>query len=216
MNYLYQITNLINNKIYVGVHKTDNIDDGYMGSGKVIKSAIKKHGIENFRKDILEFFDTYDTALDKESEIVTDEFLLREDVYNLRRGGTGGFDYINKLPQTTAVRIANGKKFPKSLRIEMAKSHSSRTMSDTHKSGKLSYTYFGDPSRQHFSELSNTEEALAKKKETWKRTGRGRGEKNSQFGKCWITKDLENKKIYKEQLDFYLEAGWIKGRHMGC
>jgi len=96
MNYLYQITNLINNKIYIGVHRTDNIDDGYMGSGTVIKHAIQKYSIENFKKDILEFFDTYEEALLAEKSIVTDKFLLREDVYNLRRGGFGGFDYINR------------------------------------------------------------------------------------------------------------------------
>lgn len=94
--YIYQITNLVNAKIYVGVHKTKNLDDGYMGSGKVIRSAVMKHGVENFRKDILEFFDTSDAMYAREKEIVTDEFLLREDTYNLRRGGTGGFDYINK------------------------------------------------------------------------------------------------------------------------
>jgi hypothetical protein len=97
MIYLYQINNLVNNKIYVGVHKTDNINDGYMGSGKAIMLAIEKYGLTNFRKDILEYFDTYDAALAREAEIVTDDFLLREDVYNLRRGGSGGFDYINRL-----------------------------------------------------------------------------------------------------------------------
>ena len=94
--YVYQITNLVNDKIYIGVHKTSDLNDGYMGSGKLIKRAIEKHGLENFKKEILNFFDSYSAALEKEKEIVTDEFLLREDTYNVRRGGTGGFDYINK------------------------------------------------------------------------------------------------------------------------
>lgn len=94
--YLYKITNLVNNKIYVGVHKTKNLNDGYMGSGKIICSAIKKHGIVNFEKTILKTFDTSEEMYASEKELVTEEFLKREDVYNLRRGGSGGFDYINK------------------------------------------------------------------------------------------------------------------------
>ena len=94
--YLYEIKNNLNGKIYVGVHKTKNLDDGYMGSGKVINSAISKYGIDNFTKTILETFETKEQMFAREREIVTEEFLMREDVYNLRRGGLGGFDYINE------------------------------------------------------------------------------------------------------------------------
>ena len=91
--YLYQITNLVNAKIYVGVHKTRNMNDGYMGSGKVILRAMKKHGTNNFEKVILETFADAKSMYAREKEVVNESFLSRKDVYNLRRGGTGGFDY---------------------------------------------------------------------------------------------------------------------------
>lgn len=52
---IYRITNLINGKMYIGKHKTKNIDDYYFGSGKIIKSAVKKYGKSNFRKEWLMF-----------------------------------------------------------------------------------------------------------------------------------------------------------------
>lgn len=94
--YLYEIRNNLNGKIYIGVHKTKRMDDGYMGSGKVIQSAIEKYGIENFTKVILETFESAEAMYAREKEVVNDKFLLREDVYNLRCGGHGGFDHMIK------------------------------------------------------------------------------------------------------------------------
>jgi len=94
--YMYKITNLIDGKFYVGVHRTKNMDDGYMGSGKRIRNAINKHGTHNFKKEILEIFSSSEEMYAKEAKIVTEDFLSRDDTYNLRLGGTGGFDYLNK------------------------------------------------------------------------------------------------------------------------
>ena len=88
MEYLiYKIINIINGKIYIGQHCTENIDDGYMGSGKVIKQAIKKYGKEKFKKEILYIFDNEEEMLNMEREIVNEEFVNRLDTYNLTLGG---------------------------------------------------------------------------------------------------------------------------------
>lgn len=94
--YLYKITNTINDRYYVGVHSTENLDDGYMGSGKILQQAVEKYGAENFKKEILKFFESAEQMYDKEKEIVNEQFLSRDDTYNLRIGGSGGWDYVNK------------------------------------------------------------------------------------------------------------------------
>jgi hypothetical protein len=53
MNYLiYKITNTINNKFYIGVHQTENISDGYMGSGKALHAAYKNMALKIFVKKL--------------------------------------------------------------------------------------------------------------------------------------------------------------------
>jgi len=87
---IYQITNKINNKVYIGKHATTNLDDGYLGSGQYLKRAVKKYGTENFKKSILFVFDNETSMNEKEKELVNMEFVLRDDTYNLVMGGSGG------------------------------------------------------------------------------------------------------------------------------
>ena len=65
-NYLYKIENLKNNKYYYGVHSTTDLNDNYIGSGKLLHKAYKKYGIKNFTKTILEFFENEDLMFEKE------------------------------------------------------------------------------------------------------------------------------------------------------
>lgn len=86
-NLIYKITNKLNKFIYIGVHKTNNLNDKYLGSGIEITKIIKELGKENFKKEILFDFKTYKEALNKEKEIVNQKFLKRNDIYNRTLGG---------------------------------------------------------------------------------------------------------------------------------
>lgn len=87
-NYVYKITNNLNGKIYVGKHSTDNLNDGYMGSGKLIKLAYNKYGIENFTKQILQFAETEEELNDLEMFYIKD-LDAKTKGYNLTDGGDG-------------------------------------------------------------------------------------------------------------------------------
>ena len=82
---VYKITNNFNSKIYIGVHRTNNSHDRYMGSGVLIKKAITKHGRDNFFKEILLETDDFDVAFEKEFELT--EGLNPDNSYNMIRGG---------------------------------------------------------------------------------------------------------------------------------
>lgn len=103
-HYVYQTTNVLNGKIYIGKHSAKSLDDGYKGSGKHLNHARKKHGEENFKVEILKFFDTSEDAFEYEKLLVNEEFIKRKDTYNSQLGGHGGWDHINTKPMSDETR----------------------------------------------------------------------------------------------------------------
>jgi len=89
---VYKTVNKVNNKFYIGVHKCANPQkfDGYYGSGSLLKRAIKKHGMENFVRETLFEFDSYEKAYQKEQEIVNSILIESNSCYNIKLGGNGG------------------------------------------------------------------------------------------------------------------------------
>jgi len=87
---VYKITNTMNDMVYVGVHRTKNLDDGYMGSGQLLKRAQKKYGLSNFSKVLLAVYTNRDDMFDMESLLVNEQFVRSKNTYNIKLGGEGG------------------------------------------------------------------------------------------------------------------------------
>jgi hypothetical protein len=113
-NYVYRITNLLNHKIYIGCHQTDDLNDGYMGSGKYVIRAYEKYGIDNFIKKIIGYYPDAQSMFLAEATIVTREFINDDTNYNLAEGGRGGFkgtacylsqERSNKISKTQLGRV---------------------------------------------------------------------------------------------------------------
>jgi len=279
-NYFYKVTNLINGHFYYGIHSTNNIDDGYMGSGHRLHRAFNKYGINNFIKEILKYFDTREEALDYEEYIVNETLVKDNNCYNEILGGFK-FNAIGKFPvynKKTNERILVDKDDPRYLSgeyvtmtygktpvIDKYNNHYLVDKNDERlKTGELKKQFEGrvcvrdkegnkfyvdkddprylsgelvaynkgmflardkegnkfmiykDDPRYLSGELVHNSKGTKLSEERKRKMQEGRNKKlekrASQEGTCWIYNEIENKKIKKEELDFYINNGWIKGR----
>ena len=201
MYIVYKTTNIINNKIYIGVHKTNNINDAYLGSGEVLFKAINKYGSENFIREIIDIFKSKKSAYSLERKIVNKNFILRTDNYNIRiggEGGDGGPEVNKKISDTLMGR----------------KRSYFRTPDMEAKRVRTIYSRYGKDAFCTFSDKHHKEESKRKQSKNMK--GRSLGNNNSQYGTCWIYSQEEkiSKKIKKEDLKIWLKLDWIKGRRI--
>ncbi len=203
IHYLYKTTCLITNRYYIGMHSTYNMDDGYMGSGRRLRASLRKYGVGNHNKEILEFFETRELLIEAEIKAITPEMLTDTNCMNLMVGGKGG--YISEEHYIRIKKISSEYQKEKRKNVEYCEKINlvlKENVKKAHKDGKYSYDNFkgkkhSDETKQLMSESSK---------------GMGVGNTNSQYGTCWITKDGLNKKIKKEDLETYQKEGWVKGR----
>lgn len=210
---VYKVTNKINDKFYIGVHKTEDLEDDYMGSGKYLRHSIKKYGIENFTKEILHVFGNPEEMFSKEAEIVNEKFLSEGNTYNLRLGGEGGWDYVNKKGRNVygnnGLPGFGGENLISFVNIKEKMIKENRW--DKHLKNLSEITKNWIKNNGHPFE-GKTHSKETKKLISEKNKGKGKKKENSQFGTKWICNvDLkENKKIKK---DDPLPEGWILGRN---
>jgi len=143
--YIYETTNLINGKKYIGKHKADEFDKQYFGSGLNIQKAIKKYGEENFQINIIEKIYTNEYTLNEREKYWINFYnaQLDSNYYNIADGGFGG-DIIKGMSKEQKEIF--GKKISKGLK-EFHKNNpnyqtgQNNPMFGKHKNGKEANMY---------------------------------------------------------------------------
>lgn len=176
---VYRTTNNINNKYYIGCHKTKNLNDGYIGSGKLLKRAIEKYGKENFIREILYLCKNSDEMFEKEKQIVNEEIVQDKNSYNVKIGGEANYYFINH-------NHLNHKKNQHLI-------HGERCKND-------------DEYRKKFVQKMT----IINKKNGLKLKGKAPPNKNMKIIYNPTTKLA--KYVLKNDLEKYLNSGWIRGR----
>ena len=205
-HYIYKTTNLKNGKYYLGMHNTDNLEDGYMGSGKRLKRSLNKYGKENFKIEILEFLPDRKTLVEREKEIINEEILKDSLSLNIKVGGEGGIidDKHRKNLKIGASKYQKNKWLTDGNYRDKIKKLLLDNLIKNHLLGKINYNTF--EGKKHSENTKNKMREI--------KIGMYLGEKNPSYGTCWITNGKENKKIKKEKINDYLCNGWYKGRKL--
>jgi len=183
------------------MHTTNNLNDGYLGSGTRLRYSVKKYGIENHKLEILEFLPDRSSLKNKEKEIVNEELIKDPLCMNLKEGGEGGFTI-----EQQKINGLNGRKKMKWLwkNDENWKNNlSSKRSSYMFQSYQTGIRIPNPPDWTWKKHKEETKEKMRNHK------GKQKGSKNSQYGTCWITNGTENKKIQKNN---NIPDGWKLGR----
>ena len=201
-NYIYKTTYKNSGKYYVGMHSTDNLNYGYIGSGKIIRYAIKRYGKANFIFEIIEFLPDRKSLIQREIEIVNKELLSDTDCVNIVEGGSGGIKWQTDEQRAYITKRASEYQKQQWQNTEYRNKITNvlrNNMKESHRLGKIKYdtTKGKNISEEHKRKIGEANKIKQS------------GSSNSQFGTCWITNGIGNKKIKKTNT---LPDGWVFGR----
>lgn len=210
-HFIYKTACINTGRFYIGMHSTDKMEDGYIGSGQRLWHSIRYHGRENHKIEILEFCQDRKSLSIREREIVNEDLLGNSNCLNLCLGGEIGF---TDNQRSKGAINANNKNWKDPDYAKKMKLVSSKVMNNLWKDQEISKRLLEGASKS-FKGKTHTEETRRKIGEKNSKTQTG--ELNSQFATCWIhnTERKINRRIKKEEIEKYLQEGWEFGMKMG-
>ena len=208
-HFIYKTTNLLSGRYYIGMHSTDDLNDGYLGSGTLLRKSINKHGKDNHSIEILEFVNSREELAAREKEIVSLQELAKKECMNLKVGGDGGLstkkhkDAWVKAGRAAITQLEqNDPEFKKKRRAKIEETLKSRGKYEEFKNRIANH-------RLDWTGLKHSEQT--KKKMSDAKKGKGLAQANTQYGTCWITNEVESRKVNKGDT---IPQGWRLGRKL--
>lgn len=218
--YFYKITNNINGKYYYGVHQTDDLNDGYMGSGVYLRRAYNKYGKSNFTKEIIHYFNNADDMFKYEAEIVNEDLLKDNNCYNISLGGHGGdtWTYANEDERKKrSINISNAQKNSKKFK----ESHKKAWTNNRRKLQSNKVKGENNPMYGKNAEDYMTPEAIKEKRRKLSKTMKDiyinnpelrKKQSLARLNKIIVNNGTKCKYIEKEEFKKYIDNGWKRGR----
>lgn len=128
-HYIYKVTRF-DGKYYIGLHSTDNLNDGYFGSGVYLWRSITRHGKDKHSIEIIEFCDSRDLVKSREAELVNEVTLKDPLCMNHIKGGGGG-DFSESTCQKISA-AKKGVKLSEETKMKMSESRKGQPKSEAH------------------------------------------------------------------------------------
>lgn len=224
--YIYKTTNLVNGKIYIGQHKADQYDVTYLGSGKALLNSISKYGKENFTCEILEWCETQSKINSRERYWINFYNSRDRNIgYNITEGGEGWKGVHHS--ELTKQKISKTKMGCHPNRDYIITDETRQKISRTLKAKHQSSWNKGIPMREESKQKLRNANLGKKLSEETKQKMKGRPAWNkgiktpeklkkqiseSLKNRVWVNNGTHRTLIHKEELQNYLDNGYIMGR----
>ena len=205
---IYKTTCLVTGRYYIGMHSTDDLADGYIGSGKRLWQSIKKHGADQHRCEVLEYLPSREALRLREVEIVNEQLLEDVKCMNLALGGDGDWSRVTKVRSKEATMRASaaGRARFAELMLDPVKQEQFRlAVSSAAKRNGFGFT--AEQTAAAFKGKSHSEESKRLIAEKSAKANAGAG--NPAFGMKWITNGVE---VRRQASSLSLPDGWRFGR----
>ena len=204
--YIYETTNLINGKKYIGQHKSNKFDKNYYGSGKLIRYSLNKYGKKNFDVCLIEECSSREQLNQREIYWIENLFKIypKELIYNIGKGGEGGNTLLHKSEyEIKLIRQKQSNRIPWNKNKKMSEDFKCLVSSKTKEAmnrDEIKSKLTPEKMRRNFSSELRKSIGTRMKGNTIAR------------GRKHIFKDSIEKMVKLDELDFYLSNGWNLGR----